>query len=80
MTMSPSMWRLGSTAMTLPETDECTGADTGASFEPMSWPIFTVSPTLTTGLFGAPICWIIGSTTTGGGEMVRTGVLLAVFA
>ena len=40
----------------------------------------TVSPTETMGLLGAPICWIIGSTTTLGGEMVRTGVLLAVFA
>ena len=80
MTMSPSMCRLGSTAMTLPETEACTGADTGASFVPMSCPIFTVSPTETMGLLGAPICWIIGSTTTLGGEMVRTGVLLAVFA
>ena len=80
ITMSPSMWRRGSTATTLPETEACTGAEIGASVAPMSWPIFTVSPTLTTGWFGAPMCWTIGSTTSLGGAMGRTGDLAAVFS
>ncbi len=80
MTMSPSMWRLGSTAMTLPETDECTEADTGASLRAYELAHLHRVAHLDDGLVRGAICWIIGSTTTGGGEMVRTGVLLAVFA
>ena len=79
-TMSPSMCLLGSTATTLPDTEAWTGAEIGASLAPMSCPIFTVSPTLTVGWLGAPMCCIIGSTTSLGGAIVRTGDFAAVFS
>ena len=74
MMLSPRGWGRGSTAMTLPETEAWTGAETGAGFSPIFWPIFTRSPFCTRGLQGAPMCWIMGITTWGGGAMTVTGM------
>ena len=71
---SPRGWGLGSTATTLPETEAWTGAEKGAGFSPIFWYIFTVSPTLTRGLQGAPMCCAMGMTTCLGGAITVTGV------
>ena len=73
MIMSPRGWGLGSTATTVPETEACTGAETGAALSPIFWYIFTVSPFFTSGVQGAPICCAMGITTWGGGAITVTG-------
>src|SRR5512147_1168947 len=50
-------------ATTFPETEECTGADTNPPGSPIISPFFTSCPIVTTGLQGAPACWLRGITT-----------------
>ena len=48
---------------TVPETEECTGAETKAAASPSFWPTRTGSPLATITLAGAPPCWDMGITT-----------------
>ena len=73
--LEPRIW---SSFFTLPDTPEWMGADTKPPASAISWPTFTVSPALTTGLAGAPMCMDMGTVTTAGTGM-RTGGRSAVF-
>ena len=53
-------------AVTVPDTPECTGTEKNASVSPIFCPAETVSPTLTSGLHGAPIFISIGIFTDSG--------------
>ena len=50
-----------STFVTVPETDENIGALTNPPASAIIVPTFTLSPLLTIGLAGAPMCWLIGN-------------------
>ena len=65
-------------AVTLPEMPLWIGADTFCSLSPTTCPTATVSPTLTVGIQGAPICWDMGSRIFSGGG-ITTVSLSAVF-
>ena len=60
---APLTMRMGATSSTVPDTLECTSALTKPPALPMSVPTMTVSPFLTTGSAGAPMCICIGMTT-----------------
>ena len=77
---SPEASLTSFTAVTFPETVACTGALTYWSLSPMTCPIFTVSPTLTVGVQGAPICWRIGKVTVSGAGKRFTGISLVCFS
>ena len=63
----------GSTATTVPLTLECTGALINPAASPIFCPTFTVSPTSTIGLAGAPRCWDMEITTVfGSGNFFRS--------
>ena len=53
-------------ARTVPETLAWTGHPSPPATSPSFCPIFTLSPTLTTGVAGAPICWESGMETLAG--------------
>ena len=62
-----------STATTVPLTLECTGALINPAASPIFCPTFTVSPTSTIGLAGAPRCWDMEITTVfGSGNFFRS--------
>ena len=75
-TLVPLKWGRGSTATTVPDTLAWMGADTKATASPISCPMFTWSPTATTGLQGAPMCRDMGITTCAGGGSFSIGFLL----
>ncbi len=56
LTLAPVKLAMSSMALTVPATEEWTGAETKASEEPMTWPTLTLLPTTTVGELGAPIC------------------------
>ena len=58
----PLVWARISTALTLPDTEACTGTQR-PWLSPIFCPTVTRSPFLTRGLQGAPICWDMGITT-----------------
>ncbi len=66
LTLAPVKLATSSMALTVPATEECTGAETKASVDPISWPTATLSPTFTTGELGAPMCCCRGMTTSAG--------------
>ena len=71
----PTCWPI---FLTVPETLAYTGADTKPPALPISWPTLTLSPGLTTGMAGAPMCMDIGiSTVSGMGR--RSAASSAVF-
>src|SRR3990172_10313086 len=47
-------------AVTLPEIDAWTGAETKPVVLPIFFPFFTSCPMTTSGFVGAPICWLRG--------------------
>ena len=51
-----------SIAFTLPETEEKTGLEIKEDASAIFIPFKTLSPALTSGFAGAPICWLIGKT------------------
>ena len=65
-TSRPEGWRKFPIAVTLPEIDAWTGADTAPCASPIFRPFRTTSPIATTGLAVAPVCWTIGTTTRAG--------------
>ena len=58
---------------TVPETDACTGTDTGESEEAITCPRRTGSPSRTTGALGAPPCVTGMHTVREGGNAASTG-------
>ena len=54
--MSPVATRLGSIALTVPETLEKIGAETNPPASAIFCPLSTISPTFTHATAGAPMC------------------------
>ena len=50
-------------AVTFPDIEAWTGAETKPAGEPISCPLLTSSPIFTSGFAGAPVCWLSGITT-----------------
>ena len=59
--------------VTVPETDECTLAETNPAALPISVPTFTLSPLATTASAGAPMCCPSGMTTLAVGAIASIG-------
>jgi len=64
--LPPMLKGRGSTAFTVPEMLAWMGAETNPPGSPILCPIFTLSPTATIGLQGAPMCIDMGMTTSAG--------------
>ena len=65
-------------AVTVPETVACSGTEFLPPAFAITWPIFTVSPTETTGTHASPDCILVGISTSGGGG-ATTEAIAAVF-
>ncbi len=71
---APDTVSLGSILVTFPDTELTIFAEIKPLASPIICPIFTVSPTDTVGVAGAPICWLMGKTSSSFGIMTRIGV------
>ena len=71
---APDESSLGSIFFTSPETELTILADINPLASPMICPIFTVSPTATTGVAGAPMCWLMENTSSSFGSITWIGL------
>ena len=78
--MTPLTMRMGATSSTVPDTLACTLALTKPPALPISVPTRTVSPFLTTGSAGAPMCISMGMITCSGTGILTVGCAAVPFS